>query len=786
MQPQLTRNQSLFPLQSTGIWTEVHPLIPRVDYWGVHFANADTGWAVGEGGAIIKTTNGGGKWIWYESGVENTLRTVAAVNNGQRVIAAGDGGMILISEDAGETWSQLSSPTIRNIWNMQIITEEIGWMVGEGGTALKTSDGGLTWIQQPMPYPTAPYWDLSFIDTFFGYICSNSGIILKTTNGGTSWQIQQAGDTRSLFTIYAFDTLWISAAGFAGKVVYTSNGGNNWINVSGVSAAEINKIKFINDTTGFMACSGFYQSTDRGISWFYRNDFTVSGTSPLTTNISFPTETTGYFTGGEMLLAKTKDEGEIWKRTIVNTDFINVYFKDEQNGFLNTNQLIYKTNNGGYTLDTLDTFPYNEIYDIHSMTFTDSSTGFIGTSSLSIYKTTNSGLSWYQINVSGTTDTIGTFYKIYFLTNSIGFAVANDGKIFKTSDKGENWFVKLSVPSLNTIFSGISSSDDSTIWVVGTNTYPFEIYKSTDIGENWFADTVDFMDMSDVYFKDSLNGWILSSNKLYRTIDGGENWFQDFQISASTWQFKPISSSHFIITGNVYESIDSGNTWTNITTEVGTGFSNLYSPYNYFCIPVGMTGLVMNYTDTTIVPVELLGFTGSASNLKVLLIWHTISEKNNYGFEVQRSANKIEWKEVGFISGKGNTAELQNYSYEDDNIETQIYFYRLKQLDYAGSFKYSEIIEVKISINNFELFQNYPNPANPITKIKYIVPIESLIELYLYDIKGERISTLLNEKQQPGIYTTEIDLRNLSSGVYFYTLKSSAGFSKTKKLLYIK
>ena len=65
-QPQLTRDQTLFPLSSTGIWTEVHPLIPRVDYWGVDFANADTGWAIGEGGAVIKTTNGGQKWIWYE------------------------------------------------------------------------------------------------------------------------------------------------------------------------------------------------------------------------------------------------------------------------------------------------------------------------------------------------------------------------------------------------------------------------------------------------------------------------------------------------------------------------------------------------------------------------------------------------------------------------------------------------------------------------------------------------------------------------------------------------
>ena len=57
----LSRDQFLFPFQSTGIWTEMHPLIPRVIYFGVHFVNADTGWAVKEGGAIIKTINGGQK-----------------------------------------------------------------------------------------------------------------------------------------------------------------------------------------------------------------------------------------------------------------------------------------------------------------------------------------------------------------------------------------------------------------------------------------------------------------------------------------------------------------------------------------------------------------------------------------------------------------------------------------------------------------------------------------------------------------------------------------------------
>ncbi|QKJ97754.1 MAG: T9SS type A sorting domain-containing protein [Ignavibacteriota bacterium] len=792
LQPQLTRDKSLFPLKSTGVWTEVHPLIPRVDYWGIDFANADlptgqagTGWAVGEGGAVIKTTNGGQKWIWYESGVENTLRTVASVNNGQRVIAAGDGGIIIISEDAGETWIQLSSPTTRNIWNLQMITDEIGWMVGERGTALKTTDGGLIWVQQSMPYPTAPYWDVSFIDTSFGYMCTSSGIVLKTTDGGVSWITQIAGDTRSLYTIYAIDTLRASAGGFAGKVVYTTDGGINWLNAGGggISAPEINKIKFMDEVKGFLASSGgFYKSTNGGVSWYENNDLNQEFSSVFTTNLSLPTEEKGFVTGGKMLLAKTTNEGESWRRTIVNADLFNVYFKDEQNGFINSTDLIYTTNDGGQSLDTILTFPYNEIFSMEGMTFTDSLNGFIGTLPARIYKTTNGGQGWHRTNITGLVDSSWVIIKFFFLTKDIGWAISNK-RIMKTNDGGENWFVQLNMPGAG-YFSGIHFVDSLYGWISVLSRRPF---KTTDGGENWTEQTnLNFYQTNDVYFKDTLNGWLLSENKLYRTNDGGITWYQDTQISAYTSRFKLISNTHFLITWNIYESIDTGNTWINIMSDVGTSFLNLYAPYNYFCVPIGVRGLVMNYLDTTIVPVELTGFKAELRNLNVLLSWQSATEKNNMGFEIQRSKNKVHWEVIGTVSGKGTTSERQNYSFEDTNIENQMYFYRLKQIDYNGLFKYSNIIEIKIYLNNFELFQNYPNPTNPTTIIKYIVPLESFIEMYLYDIKGEKVSTLIYENTQAGIYTKEIDLRELSTGVYFYTLKSSTGFSQTKKLLFIK
>lgn len=697
LQPQLTRDHSLFPLQSTGIWTEVHPLIPRVDYWGVHFVNADTGWAVGEGGAIIKTTNGGEKWIWYESGVENTLRTVAAVNNGQRVISAGDGGKILISEDAGETWSQLSSPTIRNIWNMQMITNEIGWMVGEGATALKTTDTGLTWIQQTVPHTTLPYWDVSFIDTSFGYICCNSAVVLKTTNGGGSWQIQQAGDTRSLFTIYAFDTVKASAGGFAGKIVYTTDGGNTWLNATG-AYAEANKIKFINDTLGFMAANGgFCKSTDGGMSWFIIHDLYRGSDSSPSTNLSFTTGTNGYVTGINMLLGKTIDNGESWERTINNDDFINVYFKNEKNGLINSNKFIYTTKDGGASLDTLKTFPYFA-GTLAYLLFLDSLTGFMGMQSMKIFKTTNGGVNWYSTNITGLVDTLGLIQKIFFFNKVLGWAVSTRGYILGTSDGGENWTVQLNL-GISRDFKGIHFFDHYNGWA--TSRY---LYKTSDGGITWEVKMNNGIFMPwDVYFINDSIGFCTESNNLYRTTNGGTSWGLDSLVSGfGQGRFTYFNSfNFFIVASKVFRTTDAGITWRDFPELEGPDWRlslSLISVNSGYL--VGDMGWIVKYFDDSIT----------------------------------------------FIPGK---------------------------------------LELDLP-KDFYLFQNYPNPFNSFTIIKYSLPEKSFVNISLYDIKGGKISELVNEEKERGVYIINFEGDKFSTGVYLYRMLTSSGYSSSKKLILLK
>ena len=107
--------------------------------------------------------------------------------------------------------------------------------------------------------------------------------------------------------------------------------------------------------------------------------------------------------------------------------------------------------------------------------------------------------------------------------------------------------------------------------------------------------------------------------------------------------------------------------------------------------------------------------------------------------------------------------------------------------------KYNEIItdikEQKNFPQKFFLEQNYPNPFNPSTTIQYSIPssteyysVLQNVTLKVYDILGNEVATLVNEHKPAGVYNVQFIMNNLSSGVYFYTLKAGS-FTETKKML---
>jgi hypothetical protein len=187
-----------------------------------------------------------------------------------------------------------------------------------------------------------------------------------------------------------------------------------------------------------------------------------------------------------------------------------------------------------------------------------------------------------------------------------------------------------------------------------------------------------------------------------------------------------------------------------------------------------------------VVPVELVSFTAEAENQKVILRWTTATELNNNGFEIQRKVAESDFATVGFVRGEGTTTNQREYSYIDKDLVDGKYFYRLKQVDYNGTYEYSNEIEVDVrSLNDYALEQNYPNPFNPATTIGYVLKEKTTAKLILLNAIGEEVVVLVNEEQGKGYHKVDFNAANLPSGVYFYQLKAGE-FTTVKKMILLK
>ena len=192
-----------------------------------------------------------------------------------------------------------------------------------------------------------------------------------------------------------------------------------------------------------------------------------------------------------------------------------------------------------------------------------------------------------------------------------------------------------------------------------------------------------------------------------------------------------------------------------------------------------------------VIPVELTSFTGSVSGNDVSLLWETATELNNSGFSVERKTENSEFTEVAFVAGHGTTTERKSYSFTDQDLRSGIYTYRLKQIDFNGTYEYYGSVEIDVTAPaEFSLDQNYPNPFNPSTKITFSLAVDSKVGLKVFNLLGQEVVTLINQELTSGIHDYDFDASGLNSGVYFYKIEATGvngvEFTEVKKMILAK
>jgi hypothetical protein len=188
-------------------------------------------------------------------------------------------------------------------------------------------------------------------------------------------------------------------------------------------------------------------------------------------------------------------------------------------------------------------------------------------------------------------------------------------------------------------------------------------------------------------------------------------------------------------------------------------------------------------------PVELTAFDARADGETVQLSWKTASETNNAGFDVQRKRSGADgWTKVGFVEGHGTTSQPQTYAFDDAGVpfEADSLRYRLKQVDLDGAFEYAASAEVAFAApEQVALHGNYPNPFADQTTIRYEVPQTSEVRIAVYNVLGQRVTTLVNGEKSAGRHQIRLDASRLSSGVYVVRLTSD-GSTATHKLTVVR
>lgn len=426
---------------------------------------------------------------------------------------------------------------------------------------------------------------------------------------------------------------------------------------------------------------------------------------------------------------------------------------------------------------------------------TNTSIMYAGTAGAGVYKTTNAGVNWVQVN-NGLTNLIVQCMAISKSNPDIIMCgTTNTGSspgIYRSTDGGANWTLKnngITEPILPQAIA-IDPTDPNicyTVIFIGTANAITGVYKTTDGGNNWAA---------------AINGITTAKN------------FLSIAINPLNHNVVYIGSSFDFATSTgpqkIYKSVNAGGLWT----DVSTGLPNLSTDIN----PV--RSLSISNVDTAIVLAGL--FQNSTTNggmflttngggqwtkiqtglpnvvgalIRSVLIRPGSSMDFFAGYDgvapstgIWRTTNRgVTWS--SFASGVMQANYIVRALAFKTSVDSTLYAGVAGTVG-MGVYEYS-FIPVGISGQNgkipkeFALYPNYPNPFNPATNIQYDVPKVSNVTMKIYDIRGREVATLVNENKQPGTYSVTFNAANFASGVYFYRI-SAGDFTKTMKMILVK
>jgi photosystem II stability/assembly factor-like uncharacterized protein len=474
---------------------------------------------------------------------------------------------------------------------------------------------------------------------------------------------------------------------------------------------------------------------------------------------------------------------------VLSVIFVNQFTGYAAGGVSNSSGYILKTTNGGQSWNTV----FTASVAFQNLSFIDETTGYaVGgyyPTSL-IYKTTNSGQTWSE-QFSGTQY---CYFESHFINVNTGIVVGDWGNIRKTTNGGNTWFgCNSATPSYLESVNFVNQNTGFAAGRVG------QIVKTTDGGNNWNLLIQDGIWLNSIRFLNENTGYAVGhSGRFLKTTNSGTSW-QNFSLGI-LYNLHHISILNpdimFIAgdSGNVLKTTNSGISWTHQNLNAS---KILYGIYFYNALTGFVYGeyasIYKTQTGGETLPLPALISPPNNSNnipLTPALVWSNISGVSNYLVQVSPLSN------FSIITDSATVTINQRIIPSGKLQANTTYFWRVRATNIIGTGPWTDVWSfgtTSVGINQistsvpsaFKVYDAYPNPFNPSTRIKFDVPKSSSVRILIYDMTGRQVDNLFEGNVSAGTFETVWKADKFNSGIYLIKFVAN-DFSMAKKLMLVK
>ena len=779
---------------------------------GIYFIDINSGMVSGGSGSIIKTTNGGSNWETLSTGITDWLYDIqfADFNTG---FALGSSGKIIKTVNGGTNWEISASGITTDLFGLWMFNSDTAFAVGDNGKILKTTNGGSNWLL--VSGGTAIRLNkIQFADALNGAISGFSNTILKTTDGGNSWISQQTPVTgQNFYSVSLTSADSGTVVGSNGYILHTTNGGFTPPSITNLSApvngaVNVPVTPLLDWDSASLAASYIIQvSNDTSFTSMLIDTNGVVSTELavpqgiLFNNSLYYWRVRGFNIGGY------GEWSQVWHFTTIVA-------------VPNAPALLLPVNNEANV-------PLNPSFDWDS---TSPATYYrLQVSSDSLFNYVDADIT--GITVSSlilTTDTLSNNTRYYWRVNATNIAGTGNWSVasrFTTeisippppflimpANNAVNvsltplltWREDISATgyqvqiSRNSVFSSFivdTSNIINPFYTVPNDTlqnfttYYWRVRTTNNLGTGGWSEIWNFTTILSIPAAPVL---LLPPNNsmnipLAPLLDWDDNPYSTYRVQVSTdsnfssalINIGPLTGSQYQIQGGTLTNNVIYCWRVNATNNAGTGpWSAVWRFTTIVSAPIAA-------------PILLSPPNGSTGiSTTPLLNWNDVFGASYY--RIQISADSL----------FANTNLDSALSISQINIPSGIlssntkYYWRARAGNAGGIGPWSgfwnfttgtigiNIISTNIPLE-FKLYNNYPNPFNPVTKIRFDIPKTTQARLVVYDLTGREIAVIFDNYLQPGTFEVSWNASAFASGIYLYRLITDEK-AEVKKMVLVK